>query len=633
MRHSIATVTLSGSLQEKLQAIAAAKYDAIELCENDLLFYEGSPRSIRNMVADLGLKIAVFQPFRDFEGSPDAVHLKNLERAARKFDVMAELGAPMMLVCSNASSQALDDDARAAAQLHELAERASRRGVKIGFQALAWGSHIRTAAHAGKIISQAAHPHLGLALNSFHALTADPEMESWAAFEAGKLFWVQLADAPRLGMDARSWNQHFGCFPGQGDLDVAGFAREVLAAGYSGPLSLEVMSDEFQGSPARQIASDGMRSLIWIEEQVRIQLDAEVQPGRSAPHVAKLLDAPPLPGTLGLAFLEFAVDEGAQTALALQLEALGFHRVGQHHSKAVILYQQGDLFVALNADQESFANSFFLLHGPSVCALGMRVANVPDFLARAELYGCQSFEGRTDPGDKPMPAIRRPDGSLLYVVPVDFDPAAEFTAEAHGAETPAILTSIDHIGEAVSARQMDSWMLFYRAVLGLEPARSWDLLDPYGVVHSRAMANPDRSLRFPLSFSEGAKTSVARALTTFMGAGVNQIAFATDDIYAAVDQLRGNGLSFLEISENYYDDLAGRFELPDALVDRLRAGNILYDQDERGGVFLHAYTELFQGRFFFEVVQRAGGYDAYGAPNAAVRMAAQTRANPLATPL
>src|SRR3954452_6633930 len=133
MRRSIATVSLSGNLQEKLLAIAAAKFDAVEIFENDLLFFDGTARDARQMAEQLGLKIALFQPFRDFEAMPEAQFRRNLDRAERKFDLMGELGAKMMLVCSNVSPLAIDDPALAAAQLHELAKRAGARGIRIGY--------------------------------------------------------------------------------------------------------------------------------------------------------------------------------------------------------------------------------------------------------------------------------------------------------------------------------------------------------------------------------------------------------------------------------------------------------------------------------------------------------------------
>ena len=46
-KRSIATVSLSGSLDEKLRAIAGAGFDAVEIFENDLLTFNGSPRDFR----------------------------------------------------------------------------------------------------------------------------------------------------------------------------------------------------------------------------------------------------------------------------------------------------------------------------------------------------------------------------------------------------------------------------------------------------------------------------------------------------------------------------------------------------------------------------------------------------------
>ena len=70
MKTAIATVCLSGTLEEKLQAIAAAQFKGVEIFENDLLSFNGTPTDVRRIIEDLGLVTAVFQPFRDFEGMP-----------------------------------------------------------------------------------------------------------------------------------------------------------------------------------------------------------------------------------------------------------------------------------------------------------------------------------------------------------------------------------------------------------------------------------------------------------------------------------------------------------------------------------------------------------------------------------
>jgi 4-hydroxyphenylpyruvate dioxygenase len=626
MRRSIATVSLSGNLQEKLLAIAAAKFDAVEIFENDLLFFDGTARDARQMAEQLGLKIALFQPFRDFEAMPEAQFRRNLDRAERKFDLMGELGAKMMLVCSNVSPLAIDDDALAAAQLHELAERAGARGIRIGYEALAWGAHVKTYGKVWKIVQAANHSHLGVILDSFHTIALGDDIKGIAQIPGEKIFFVQLADAPKLQMDLLSWSRHFRCFPGQGEFDVAGFAAAAIDAGYSGPLSLEIFNDEFRAAAPAPTARDGMRSLLFLEEQMRHHAPPADEAAQRARKRVDLLDPPPAPDILGVAFLEFAVNTTALPELTGWLEGMGFARVGRHRSKDVILYWQGDLAIALNSESDTFANSYWLQHGISVCAIGLRVADPDALFNRAEVLGCQRFEERVGPDEAPMPGIRAPDGSLIYVVAPDFDPAADFVRDRSEEAASGAITRVDHVGQALPGDRFDSWLLYYRAVLGLAPEESWVLPDPYGLVKSRALTNAARTVRLPLSFSESNRTVVARSLTTFAGAGVNQLAFATDDIYAAVRGMRQKGVSLLPIPENYYDDLAARLGLDDEVIDRLRDHDVLYDRDPQGGEFLHVYTQTFHDRFFFEIVQRVGGYDQYGAVNAPVRMAAQARA-------
>ena len=625
MRHSIATVSLSGSLQEKLAAIAAARFDSVEIFENDLVFCDESPRQMARMAADAGLKISLFQPFRDFEGVPDELFKRNLDRAERKFDVMGELGAPMMLVCSNVSPAAIGDDERAAAQLHALAERAARHGVRIGYEALAWGAHVRTYGHVWKIVQKADHSHLGVLLDSFHTLSLGDDPAGIEQIPSDKIFFVQLADAPKLKVDVLTWSRHFRCFPGQGEFDVAGFVRHALAAGYTGPLSLEIFNDEFRGSSARQTAADGRRSLLFLEEQLRRQAEPSPPEGaRDWRRRVDLLDPPPAPKLSGVAFIEFTVEGDEESELERWLSALGFAKAGRHRSKDVTLWRQGDIHIALNADRESFAHSYFLLHGSAVCAVGLWADDPRAAMTRAEIFGCSRYEERVGAEELPMPAIRAPDGGLLYMVDQDFQ-FSDFLPEAPKKARSAGLQRIDHIAQAVPADQFDSWVLYYRSVLGLHPEESWVLPDPYGLVRSRALASDNRSVRFPLSFSDSSRTAVARSLSTFAGAGVHHIAFDTADIFAAVEDLRARGLELLPIPDNYYDDLIARFGLADALVDQLRRGHILYDRTPDGGEFFHVYTQFFRGRFFFEIVQRKGGYDLYGAVNAPVRMAAQAQ--------
>jgi 4-hydroxyphenylpyruvate dioxygenase len=172
---------------------------------------------------------------------------------------------------------------------------------------------------------------------------------------------------------------------------------------------------------------------------------------------------------------------------------------------------------------------------------------------------------------------------------------------------------------------LETWVLFLRTAFGFEAERDWLVPDPYGLIRSRALRSRDGSVRIALNASVDRHTAVAEALHAYRGSGLNHVALATPDIFTAIRQFAANGLPLLHIPRNYYDDLAARYALPDDLIDTLCEHHILYDRDERGGEFFHAYTELLDQRFSLEIVERRGSYDGYGAANAAVRLAAQAR--------
>jgi 4-hydroxyphenylpyruvate dioxygenase len=279
----------------------------------------------------------------------------------------------------------------------------------------------------------------------------------------------------------------------------------------------------------------------------------------------------------------------------------------------------------LNASPDSFAHAYQHLHGTSVCALGLKVADRAAMLRRAEVFHYKRHQPQTGPGEYAMPAVRAPDGSLLHLVDAGYDPSLDFATPSTGETTPGELIGFDHVARAVPAGQFASWVQYHRILLDLASEADWDLPEPHGLVHSRAFSNAAHTVRFPLSSSSDPRTVLGRSLTTFAGAGVNQIAFATGDIFGAVEAMRRRGAKLLSIPASYYAELALATDLSAEAIGRLSEHQVLYARDDQGGEFFHAYTDTFHDRFFFEVVQRVGGYSQYGEANAPVRMAAQSR--------
>lgn len=621
MRRSIATVSLSGMLREKLQAIAAARFDGVEIFENDLLQFSGKPQEVRAIAADLGLAIDMFQPFRDFDGSTEAQVLRSLDRVERKFDVMEALGTDLLLVCSSVQPDAPGDVDVLAEQFRRLAERAARRGMRIAYEALAWGSQVRLFSQVSSVVQKVNHPSLGMALDSFHTLALRDDPRPIAQLPGDKIFYVQLADAPWMNTDVLTHSRHYRCFPGQGEFDVTGFMRAVLDAGYTGTISLEIFNDEFRSAPARTHAVDAMRSLLWLEEQIGLTRTA-AEPAR-----VPLFSPPPVPRLGGWSFVEFTVDHGTAERLAALLSSLGFACLGRHRSKEVDLYGLGDVRIVLNREQDSFARSHFDLHGTSVCALALSTDDVSAAMTRAEALGCTRVHGEVGVSELDIPAVRTPDGGLLYFCELPRDGRHSFEADfmidsaASGSLPKAGSARIDHIVQAMPGGQVEPWVLFLRAVLGLAPARSVVLHDPYGVIRSREIESADRAVRTSLIVSERDNTVVSRSVSRFGGGGVQQIAIAVDDLVAFATELRRRGAPLLPVPENYYDDLAAKYDLDADRLAAMRTAGVLYERGAQGE-FLHAYSAPFDDRFEFEFVERLGGYELYGSTNSPVRLAA-----------
>ncbi len=265
---SIATVSLGGTLEDKLTKIAAAGFKGVEIFENDLLSFSGTPTAVRERCQDLDLDIITFQPFRDFEGMPDDQRAATFERAARTFDLMDELGCDLLMVCSNTASDSIGGLARAASDLHELGEQAAARAKRLGFEALSWGRHINDYRDAWEVVRRADHPAVGLILDAFHIMARGTDLSTIRSIPADRIFLAQVSDAPALDMDYLSWSRNFRCVPGQGDFPLLDFMSALRATGYEGPLSLEIFNDQSGAGSAHSIAVDGMRALLHLLDHV-----------------------------------------------------------------------------------------------------------------------------------------------------------------------------------------------------------------------------------------------------------------------------------------------------------------------------------------------------------------------------
>jgi 4-hydroxyphenylpyruvate dioxygenase len=656
MRTGIATVCLSGTLREKMQACAIAGFDGIEIFEQDLVTSPLSPEDVRKMAADLGLTLDLYQPFRDFDSVSEELLAANLRRAEAKFRLMSRLGMDTILVCSNVGTAAIDDDELRAAQLSRLAALAGEHGVKLAYEALAWGKYVNDYEHAHRLVEMVDHPNLGTCLDSFHILSRDWDTAPIENFNPEKIFFVQVADAPKLSMDVLSWSRHYRVFPGEGQFELAKFMGHLVRGGYSGPVSLEVFNDVFRQSDVERTAVDAMRSLIWLEEQSAKWLEANAAsaPGadaadsgagaggaRAAGRRRYPMELATLPQVAEPAGFNFAEVRAADTAgLEAVLGQLGFEFNGRHRTKDVQLWSMGQARVIINeqppAGAGASAPGSAPAIAPAIAALGFDVDSPVIASARAQQLKAPAVPRKSQADEEVFQGFAAPDSTEIFLCQGSPDGTAAWTQEfGEGLEVPrgAQNAVIDHVNLAQPWQHFDEAVLFYTSALALEPLPFAEVASPSGLVRSQVMQTSDRAVRLvlnlaPLIQQDGAQQNGAGGSSAGAGGGTGQrrsyqehIAFAVDDLVATARAARARGLDFLQIPANYYEDLDARFALDPAFLATLQELNLLYDRDA-DGEFLHFYTATV-GSVFFEMVERRGSYDGYGAPNAPVRHAVQ----------
>ena len=601
MKTSIATVSINGTLKEKIIAIAKAGFNGVEIFENDFLTNNLSPKEVKTIVQDQGLEITLFQPFRDFEGMPGNHRIRAFDRAKRKFDIMAELETDLILICSNTSNISIGGIDRAANDFFELGEIAKERSIKVGYEALAWGKFINDHRDAWEIVRRANHQNVGIILDSFHTLSKNIDLNSIASIPCEKIFIVQLADAPFHEMDLLYWSRHFRNMPGQGDLPVLNFMDALNKTNYDGYLSLEIFNDSYRSGPRDLIAKDGQRSLKSLIYKSKIEKKQKVKINK-------------------IEFIEFATNEENLNQLKNILCSMGFTEIGDHRNKRIKLFVFDDVKFIINYEKSPLIeeNSKY---GPFPYAYGININDLNFLFKQAEFLDIELIKKQENLNIS-MDAIRNIDG-LIYVIDNNDDKIWEkdfkYLPEL---KTNNFNLKIDHIAQTLHHDEMPSSLLSYSTMFDCKKSPVIDIIDSYGITKSQVIENETQTFRMTMNGAENSKTNAGQFLKKNKRPGIQHIALSTDNLITLVNKLKGKGQKFLKVSDNYYDDIDARFGLDFNFCNQLKNLNILYDED-RDGSFLQVYTNIINNTFFFEIVQRIDNYKGYGESNALFRIAAQ----------
>ena len=594
MRNGIATVSLGGTLRDKLTAIAEAGFEGVEIFETDIIAHDGPPAEVGRMVRDLGLELIAFQPFRDFEGMPEARRARTFDRARRKLEMMAELGAPRLGVCSNVSPHALGGIDRAADDLRALGDdrrplrhRDRLRGAGLGplpprlARRLGGGPPHRPPRGQAPP-RQLPRPRPRLPGRADGRDPRRPPLLRPARRRAARSTWTS-SSSPATSASS----------PARATSPIATFMEAIAATGYDGWISHEIFNDRFRMASTRRIAADGERSLIAMTgtrprrpRRCRRNRRSRAPPSSSSPSTRR-----------------------APTSSRTLFRAMGFAHAGRHRLQGRRALRPGrdqprSSTWSRRASPTRTSSPTAPRSPPSACGPATPRAQ----LARAEALLAPVHRGAVGPGELAIPSIRGVGGALLYfldhgadlgrVWDVEFEPIEDETTE------PPASPRVDHIAQSIPFEELPTWRLFYRAIFDLEPTPQVDVVDPAGLVESQVLQTADRSVRFTLNASQSRQTQSGRFIDELFGAGVQHVAFASTDIFATVERMRAAGVDLLPIPENYYDDLEARFDLDAATPRPPAVPSTSSTTRTTSGRYFQVYTRVFAERFFFEVVER-----------------------------
>lgn len=308
-------------------------------------------------------------------------------------------------------------------------------------------------------------------------------------------------------------------------------------------------------------------------------------------------------GLDGIDFIEYASPDPA--ALENLFVRLGFQKVAQHKRKAVSLYRQGRINFVLNQEPDTFATDFAAKHGPSICAMGVRVHDVKKAMDYTVSQGARLIPTANDPSSHSFPAIYGIGDAAFYFIERGgnhFDQDFDFLTQDVN-PVGLGLDLIDHLTNNVPKGEMQKWCDFYRNVFNFHEARYFDIRGEQTGLFSKVMRSPCGQITIPINEPTENKSQIQEYLDEYKGSGIQHVALLTNNILASVGQLREKGVAFLDVPETYYEAVPERVPQLQEDLSQCAKLKVLVDGDDEG-YLLQIFTQNLIGPIFYEIIQR-----------------------------
>lgn len=233
-------------LRRRIEAAAGAGYKGIGVDHYDLLASIGAYGypDIKSMLAGNGLEYFEVDAMGDWYAAGPA---RNGSDALRGLLLTAaeKIGFTQLRVTGNILGRSYPVDIMRA-EFAKFCREAGEAGTRLSLEILNI-SDVRDVATALEIVGDAAAGNGGVVLDIWHFARGGESFDTIGALSGGAIAWVEIDDGAAKpkgsifseGLDDRR-------LPGDGVFDIAGFLAAVQAAGYSGPIGVEVISNELR---------------------------------------------------------------------------------------------------------------------------------------------------------------------------------------------------------------------------------------------------------------------------------------------------------------------------------------------------------------------------------------------------
>ncbi len=320
-----------------------------------------------------------------------------------------------------------------------------------------------------------------------------------------------------------------------------------------------------------------------------------------------------------------------QSAWGMELVAYSGPENGVKDHKAFVLKSGSIRFVVTGAvTPDSPLIAHHAKHGDGVVDISLEVPDVDVCVAQARRAGAtvlQEPETVSDEhgsvrvaaigtyGETRHTLVQRVVDGETYAGPYlpGYQAAASTFVKRDGAPK-RLFQALDHIVGNVELGKMDEWVSFYNRVMGFVNMAEFigdDIATEYSALMSKVVANGNHRVKFPLNEPAIAKkkSQIDEYLEFYDGPGAQHLALATNDILRTVDELRKEGVEFLDTPDAYYEDPEMRARIGEVRVpiEELQQRKILVDRDE-DGYLLQIFTRPLGDRptVFFEIIERHG---------------------------